>query len=99
MRATPAITFAASIRQTASIARWVSVTADQASTAKVRDRSLLASGATDPRSDVRKNAASSLGEMGAPASLAAPGLQAAASQDPSPAVRSLAHIAISKLTR
>ena len=60
---------------------------------------LLATLATDPSSDVRKKAAWSLGEMGAPASAAAPGLQAAASQDPSPAVRSLAHIAISKLTR
>jgi HEAT repeat protein len=60
---------------------------------------LLAALATDPSSDVRKKAAWSLGEMGAPASQAAPGLQAAANQDASPAVRSLALVAISKLSR
>ena len=60
---------------------------------------LLAALATDPSSDVRKKAAWSLGEMGAPASQAASGLQTAASSDPSPAVRSLALVAISKLSR
>jgi HEAT repeat protein len=60
---------------------------------------LLAALASDPSSDVRKKAAWSLGEMGAPASVAATGLQTAAANDASPAVRSLAHIAISKLTR
>ena len=59
---------------------------------------LLAALATDPSADVRKKAAWSLGEMGAPASRAAAGLQAAASSDTNPAVRSLAYVAISKLT-
>ena len=60
---------------------------------------LLAVLATEPSADVRKKAAWSLGEMGAPVSQAAPGLEAAASADSSPAVRSLARIAISKLSR
>ena len=60
---------------------------------------LLAVLATDPSVDVRKKAAWSLGEMGAPVSQAAAGLEAAASSDSSPAVRSLARVAISKLTR
>jgi HEAT repeat protein len=59
---------------------------------------LLAALATDPSADVRKKAAWSLGEMGAPSSQAAAGLQAAASSDINPAVRSLAYVAISKLT-
>jgi HEAT repeat protein len=61
--------------------------------------SLLATLANDPSANVRKKAAWSLGEMGAPASLAAAGLQAAVSSDANPAVRSLAQAAISKLTR
>jgi HEAT repeat protein len=60
---------------------------------------LLATLARDPSADVRKKAAWSLGEMGAPSGAAAAGLQTAAASDPSPAVRSLAHIAISKLSR
>jgi HEAT repeat protein len=60
---------------------------------------LLATLARDPSADVRKKAAWSLGEMGASAGVAATGLQTAAASDPSPAVRSLAHIAISKLSR
>ena len=60
---------------------------------------LLATLASDPSADVRKKAAWSLGEMGAPASQAAAGLQAAANADASPAVRSLAYVAISKLTQ
>jgi HEAT repeat protein len=60
---------------------------------------LLVTLARDPSADVRKKAAWSLGEMGAPAGVAATGLQTAAASDPSPAVRSLAHIAISKLSR
>jgi HEAT repeat protein len=59
---------------------------------------LLAALATDPSADVRKKAAWSLGEMGAPAAQAAAGLQAAAGSDASPAVRSLAYVAISKLS-
>ncbi len=55
--------------------------------------------ASDPNVDVRKKAAWSLGEMGAPVTQAAPGLQTAAASDTSPAVRSLARVAISKLTR
>ena len=55
--------------------------------------------ATDPSVDVRKKAAWSLGEMGAPVAQAAPGLETAATTDSSPAVRSLARVAISKLTR
>jgi len=48
---------------------------------------------------VRKKAAWSLGEMGAPAVQAAAGLQQAATADASPLVRSLAEVAIGKLTR
>ena len=54
--------------------------------------------ATDPSADVRKKAAWSLGEMAAPSSQAATGLQTAASSDPNPAVRSLALVAITKLS-
>jgi len=61
--------------------------------------SLLGVLANDPSANVRKRAAWSLGEMGAPATQAAPVLQKAATSDASPAVRSLAQIAISKLTR
>jgi HEAT repeat protein len=61
--------------------------------------SLLSVLASDPSVNVRKRAAWSLGEMGAPAAQAAPGLSTAATSDASPAVRSLAQIAISKLTR
>jgi len=55
--------------------------------------------ASDPSVDVRKKAAWSLGEMGAPVTQAAPVLETAANSDSSPAVRSLARVAISKLTR
>jgi hypothetical protein len=47
---------------------------------------------------VRKKAAWSLGEIGAPASVAGPALQAAAANDASPFVRSLARASISRLT-
>ena len=60
---------------------------------------LLGALANDPSANVRKKAAWSLGEMGAPSALAAAGLQAAASVDADPAVRSLAQIAIGKLSR
>jgi HEAT repeat protein len=55
--------------------------------------------ASDPSVDVRKKAAWSLGEMGAPAAQASEGLQHAATADSSPLVRSLAEVAIGKLTR
>jgi hypothetical protein len=48
---------------------------------------------------VRKKAAWSLGEIGAPVSVAGPALENAAANDASPLVRSLAQVAISKLTR
>jgi HEAT repeat protein len=54
---------------------------------------------TDASVNVRKKAAWALGEVGAPAATAGPALQRAASADESPQVRSLARIAISKLTR
>ena len=60
---------------------------------------LVSALAHDPSADVRKKAAWSLGEMGAPAAAAGTVLQTAATSDPNPAVRSLAHIAITKLTR
>jgi HEAT repeat protein len=60
---------------------------------------LLAVLASDPNGNVRKSAAWALGEMGAPAAQAGAGLQAAASSDASPAVRSLARIALSKLSQ
>ncbi|HVR61959.1 MAG TPA: HEAT repeat domain-containing protein [Polyangia bacterium] len=53
----------------------------------------------DPSADVRKRAAWALGEMGAPAAQAADGLGRAAQSDASPLVRSLAEVAIGKLTR
>lgn len=55
--------------------------------------------AGDPSVDVRKRAAWALGEMGAPAAQAGEGLSRAAASDPSPVVRSLAEVAIGKLTR
>ncbi|HXI57001.1 MAG TPA: HEAT repeat domain-containing protein [Polyangia bacterium] len=55
--------------------------------------------ASDPSADVRKKAAWSLGEMGAPAAQASEGLQHAATADTSPLVRSIAEVAIGKLTR
>lgn len=53
---------------------------------------------TDPSALVRKKAAWSLGEIGAPASVAGPALQQAAANDASPFVRSLARASISRLT-
>jgi HEAT repeat protein len=53
----------------------------------------------DPSWMVRKKAAWSLGEIGAPASVAGASLQKAAASDPNPFVRSLSQAAISKLTR
>jgi HEAT repeats len=55
--------------------------------------------ASDPEVLVRKKAAWSLGAIGAPVSVAGPALQTAAASDPNPFVRSLAQVAISKLTR
>jgi hypothetical protein len=55
--------------------------------------------ATDKSALVRKNAAWSLGEVHASAAVAGPSLQQAAASDPNPFVRSLAHVAISKLTQ
>jgi HEAT repeats len=55
--------------------------------------------AADPEVLVRKKAAWSLGEIGANVSVAGPTLQTAATNDPNPLVRSLAQVAISKLTR
>jgi HEAT repeat protein len=55
--------------------------------------------ASDPAALVRKRAAWALGEIGAPSSAAGSTLQAAASSDANPLVRSLAQIALSKLTR
>jgi HEAT repeat protein len=54
---------------------------------------------SDPEVLVRKKAAWSLGAIGAPVSVAGPALQTAAVSDPNPFVRSLAQVAISKLTR
>jgi HEAT repeat protein len=62
-------------------------------------QSLVAVLVSDPSANVRKKAAWSLGEMGAPAALAGPALQKAAGADTSPLVRSLARAAIGKLTR
>jgi hypothetical protein len=53
---------------------------------------------SDPSQTVRKQAAWALGEIGAPASVAGSALQNAATNDPSPLVRSLARAAQSKLT-
>jgi HEAT repeat protein len=55
--------------------------------------------ASDPEVLVRKKAAWSLGNIGAPTSVAGPALQTAATSDPNPFVRSLAQVAISKLTQ
>jgi len=60
---------------------------------------LLGALASDPSVLVRKRAAWSLGEMGASSAQALAGLQKAASSDASPLVRSLAQVAIGKLTR
>jgi hypothetical protein len=54
---------------------------------------------SDPEVLVRKKAAWALGNVGAPAAIAGPALQTAAASDPNPFVRSLAQVAISKLTR
>jgi HEAT repeat protein len=55
--------------------------------------------ASDPSSTVRKNAAWALGEMRASSAVAGAALQAAAAGDASPLVRSLASVALTKLTR
>jgi HEAT repeat protein len=55
--------------------------------------------ASDADVAVRKKAAWSLGSIGAPVSVAGPALQTAATSDPNPFVRSLAQIAISRLTQ
>lgn len=54
---------------------------------------------TDPSANVRKHAAWALGEIGAPSSVAGAALGAAARNDESPLVRSLANAALSRLTR
>jgi hypothetical protein len=54
---------------------------------------------SDPDATVRKKAAWSLGNIAAPIGVAGPALQASAANDPNPFVRSLAQVAISKLTR
>jgi hypothetical protein len=59
----------------------------------------LVAALSDPDATVRKKAAWALGNVGAPVSVAGPALQTAATSDPNPFVRSLAQIAISKLTR
>lgn len=51
----------------------------------------------DPSADVRKKAAWALGEIHAPASVAGAALSNAATSDSSAAVRSLAHVAVTKL--
>jgi len=51
----------------------------------------------DPSADVRKKAAWALGEIHAPASVAGAALSNAATHDSSAAVRSLAHVAVTKL--
>jgi hypothetical protein len=60
---------------------------------------LVAALTSDPDALVRKRAAWSLGAIGAPVSVAGPALQTAATSDANPFVRSLAQVAISKLTR
>ena len=59
----------------------------------------LVAALSDPEAGVRKKAAWALGNVGAPVAVAGPALQTAATSDPNPFVRSLAQIAISKLTR
>ena len=59
--------------------------------------SALVSALSDPSQTVRKKAAWALGEIGASASVAGGPLQAAAANDPSPLVRSLAKAALTKL--
>ncbi|HVZ71046.1 MAG TPA: HEAT repeat domain-containing protein [Polyangia bacterium] len=60
---------------------------------------LLAALASDKAESVRKTAAWALGEIGAPASVVGPGLQAAAAHDASPFVRSLAQASLGNLSR
>ncbi len=52
---------------------------------------------SDPSASVRKRAAWALGQMNAPASVAAPALTQASTSDPSPFVRSLARAALASL--
>ena len=52
-----------------------------------------------PFTNVRKKAAWALGEIGAAARAAAPALEAAATSDASPLVRSLAQAALGRLNR
>jgi HEAT repeat protein len=54
---------------------------------------------SDASPTVRKQAAWALGRIGANASVAGPALQAAAANDPSPFVRSLAAVSLTQLTR
>jgi hypothetical protein len=54
---------------------------------------------SDPDALVRKKAAWSLGAIGAPLAVAGPSLQTAAANDPNPFVRSIAQVAISRLTQ
>jgi HEAT repeat protein len=61
--------------------------------------SALVAALADADPVVRKKAAWALGNVGAPVAVAGPALQMAATNDPNPFVRSIAQIAISKLTR
>jgi len=61
--------------------------------------SALVQALADPDALVRKKAAWSLGAIGAPLAVAGPSLQTAAANDPNPFVRSLAQVAISRLTQ
>jgi hypothetical protein len=60
---------------------------------------LLRALASDPSENVRKKAAWSLGQIGAPSSVVGPGLQAASVNDQSPFVRSLAQASLGNLSR
>jgi hypothetical protein len=55
--------------------------------------------ACDPDVVVREKAAWLLGSISAPVSVAGPALQTADTSDPNPFVRSLAQVAISRLTQ
>src|SRR6185295_332900 len=87
------------VRAEAAMTYGVALRTGKAGVAPASVDRLLVTLATDPSANVRKKAAWSLGEMGAPAGQALVGLQKASSSDASPLVRSLAQAAISKLTR